>query len=101
MITYILLAIIAAIVQIATIWALKVGFLKSFLFAIPFILLHQYMFTLNYTKAPNFLLIWFVTTGITALLSFLFGYLIFKNTLTIFQIAGAICILAGLVMMRF
>ena len=98
---YISLAITAALIQIATIYWLKVGFLKSFLWAIPFILLHQYLFLYNYTKAPNFTLIWFITTAITSLLSLLVGYWFFKDVLTIYQVIGIVLILAGMVFLKF
>ena len=101
MLMHILLAIIAAILQIAVIWALKVDFFKSFFIATPFILLHQYIFIYNYLKAPNFLVIWFVTTGIAATLSFLAGSILFKDGLTPTQIAGVVCILIGIILMRF
>lgn len=101
MLLYVSLAITAAIIQIATIYWLKVGFLKSFLWAIPFILIHQYLFLYNYTKAPNFVIIWFVTAGITSLLSLLIGYWFFKDVLSVYQIIGIILILAGMAFLRF
>ena len=101
MASYILLAIIAGLVQIAVIYGLRVGLLKSFLFAIPFILLHQYLFLYNYTKAPNLIVIWFITAGITSLLSFLVGQFVFKDILTIYQATGVICIVVGMILMRF
>ncbi len=97
---YILFAFLAGAIQIATVYALRVGFLKSFLFAIPFILLHQYLFLFNYTKAPNFIVIWFLTTAITTTLSFLVGHFIFKDVLTAYQIIGILLILAGVICMK-
>jgi hypothetical protein len=101
MVLYICLAVLAGIIQIGVIYGLKVGLLKSFLFAVPFILLHQYLFLNNYTKAPNFIVIWFITGAITNILSLLLGHFIFKDVLTIYQIIGVILIVAGIIFMRF
>ncbi len=97
---YIFFAVLAGLVQIITVYALRVGLLKSFLFAIPFILLHQYLFLFNYTKAPNFIIIWFLTTAITTMLSFLVGYFVFKDTLTIYQIIGILFTIVGVILMK-
>jgi multidrug transporter EmrE-like cation transporter len=101
MLLYIMLAVLAGIVQIGVIYGLRVGFLKSFIFAIPFILLHQYLFLYNYTKAPNFIIIWFITAAITSGLGFLIGQLVFKDVLTTYQVIGIICIVAGMIFMKF
>lgn len=101
MILYISLSFAAALVQILTIYLLRVGLLKSFLFAIPLILIHQFLFLFNYTKAPNFTLIWFLTTVITNSLGFLVGYFIFKDTLTAFQLVGIVFILTGVIFLKF
>jgi len=98
---YILLIIIAGIIQIGVFYALKIGALKSFLFAIPFILLHQYLFLYSYIKAPNFIIIWFLGAAVVSILSFLLGYLILKETLTVYQVIGIVCILAGMAFMKF
>lgn len=100
MFIYIVFAILAALIQIATIYSLRVGLLKSFLFAIPFILLHQYLFTYNYIKAPNFTIIWFISTAIAATLSFLAGQIFFKDILNVYQVVGIVFVLVGLVLMR-
>jgi multidrug transporter EmrE-like cation transporter len=98
---YALLAILAGAIQVATIYLLRVGIFNSFLFAIPFVLIHQYLFLYNYTKAPNFLLVWFLTTAITNLLSIIIGYFFFKDILSPFQIAGVLMILTGVVFLKF
>lgn len=98
---YILLSLLAGIIQVGVIYGLRVGLLKSFLFAIPFILLHQFLFLQSYTKAPNFILIWFITAGITSTLSFLLGQFVFKDVLTIYQIVGVILVISGMIFMRF
>lgn len=100
MFLYISFAILAGMIQIFTIYALRVGFLKSFLFAIPFILIHQYLFLYNYTKAPNFIIIWFITTALTTALSFLVGHFVFKDTITTNQLIGIVLIIAGMVFMK-
>lgn len=101
MILFIFLTIVAGIVQAGVIYALKVGFLKSLIFAAPFILLHQYIFIYNYLHAPNFIVMWFLTAAITAALSFLVGYFFFNDTLSIYQVIGIIFIIAGMVFMKF
>lgn len=101
MFLYISLAIVAAVVQIVTIYSLRVGILKSFLWAIPFVLLHQYLFLYNYTKAPNFIIIWFITAGITSLLSLLVGYWFFKDVLSAYQVVGIVLVVAGMVFLKF
>ena len=101
MILYVFLAIIAAVIQIATVYFMRVGIIKSFLWAIPFVLLHQYLFLYNYTKAPNFIVIWFVTVAVTSSLSFIIGYWFFKDVLSTYQIFGILLILAGVVLLRF
>lgn len=101
MFLYTCLAVLAGAVQIATIYFLRVGILTSFIFAAPFVLIHQYLFLYNYTKAPNFLLIWFLTTAITNILSIIVGYFFFKNTLTPLQITGVFSILVGVILLKF
>lgn len=95
------MAIIAAIIQITTVYLLRVGLLKSFLWAIPFVLIHQYLFLYNYTKAPNFIVIWFLTTVVTNILSLLVGYYVFKDILTPNQLVGVIFILTGAFFLKF
>ena len=101
MFLYVLFAVVAGIAQITIIYGLKIGFFKSFLFAVPLILLSQYLFLYNYTKAPNFILIWFLTTAITTSLGFLLGHFVFKDVLTTYQIIGIVCIVAGMIFMKF
>ncbi len=97
---YILLALIAAVVQIASVYLLRVGILTSFMWALPFILIHQYLFLYNYTQAPNFTLIWFITTAITSILSFLLGYVVLKEPVSSYQLAGIALIVIGVIFLR-
>ena len=98
---YILFAVLASLIQIATIYLMRVDILKSFLFAIPFILIHQYLFLYNYTKAPNFIVIWFITVAVTSLSSLVVGHFVFKDILTTYQLVGVILIISGLVLLKF
>ena len=100
MFIYLLASTVGALIQIATIYFLKQDILKSFLFAIPFILAYQFLFLFSYTKAPNFIFIWFVTTALTNSLAFILGYFLYHNHLSYWGFAGVALILIGVVFLQ-
>ena len=100
MFIYLLASTVGGLLQIATIYLLKQDILKSFLFAIPFILAYQFLFLFSYTKAPNFILIWFITTALTNSLAFFLGYFLYHNHLSSWGFAGITLILVGVVLLQ-
>ncbi len=91
---------IAAFLQIGTIYLLRDNILKSLLLASPLILIFQFLFLWSYAHAPNFLVIWFITTAVTNSLAFLAGYLIWKEHLSPWNLVGLVLIMVGVVLLR-
>lgn len=97
---YILSVTIAAFLQIGTIYFLRASFLGSFLYAVPFILAYQFLFLWSYSKAPNFIVIWFVTTALTNTLAFLVGYLLYQEHVSIWNLFGVSFVLVGIILLN-
>jgi multidrug transporter EmrE-like cation transporter len=74
--------------------------LKSYIYAIPLILSYQFLFLWGYTKAPNFLLIWFITTALTNSLAFILGYFLYHNHVSVWGLIGVTFILTGVVFLQ-
>ncbi|KKR48130.1 MAG: hypothetical protein UT84_C0048G0005 [Candidatus Curtissbacteria bacterium GW2011_GWA1_40_16] len=91
----------AAFIQIATIYFLRANFLGSFLYAVPFILVSQFLFLWSYSKSPNFIVIWFVTTALTNTLAFLVGYFLYQEQVSLLNILGIAFVMAGIVLLNF
>jgi len=100
MFIYILSSTIGAFIQIGTIYLLKQEILKSFIYAIPLIVAYQFLFLWSYTKAPNFILIWFITTALTNTLAFLLGYFLYHNHVSVWGFVGIVSILMGVVFLQ-
>ena len=100
MIFYISAIIVAALLQIATIYFLRANFLGSFLYAIPLILAYQFLFLWSYAKAPSFIIIWIITTGLTNALALILGYFIYHEQLSFFNWAGVVLVLCGIVLLN-
>lgn len=100
MTSYILAITAAAFIQIATIYFLRANFLGSFLYAIPFILVSQFLFLWSYSKSPNFIVIWFVTTALTNTLAFLVGYFLYQEQVSLVNILGIIFVIGGVVLLN-
>jgi multidrug transporter EmrE-like cation transporter len=100
MLIYIFAGIIAALLQIGTIYFLRTNFWGSFLYAIPFILAYQFLFLWSYAKSPKFIVIWFITTALTNSLAFLVGYFLWNEKVSSWNIAGIILILVGIVFLQ-
>ena len=97
---YILVASIAAILQIGTIYFLRANFLGSFVYAIPFILAYQFLFLWGYSNAPKFIIIWFITTALTNSLAFLLGYFLWHEQVSLLNIVGIVLIIVGVVFLQ-
>jgi len=97
---YILAITAAAFIQIATIYFLRANFLGSFLYAVPFILVSQFLFLWSYSKSPNFLVIWFITTALTNTLAFLVGYFLYQEQVSLWNIFGIVFIMAGVALLN-
>jgi|GEM_PF-2212508 len=97
---YIFVASIAAIIQIITIYFLRSNFLSGFLYAIPFILAYQFLFLWNYSNAPKFIIIWFITTALTNSLAFLLGYFLWHEQISFLNIVGMVLIIAGIAFLQ-
>lgn len=92
---YLLVAGIASLLQIGTIYCLRANFLGSFIYAIPFILAYQFLFLWGYSEAPKFIVIWFITTALTNSLAFLLGYFLWHEQVSSLNIVGIVLIILG------
>ena len=97
---YILSVIAGALLQIATIYLLRGDFLRNFLYTIPLILIYQFLFLWSYSKAPKFIVIWFVTTAITNGLAFLVGYYAWQEQVSLWNLAGIAFVIVGVVLLN-
>lgn len=96
---YVCFALVGAIVQGAAVFLMRArGW--SFVSMVPLILAHQFLFTYAYTKAPNFILQWFVTAALTALGSFAMGLWLFGDRVTPMSVAGVALVFVGLALMK-
>lgn len=100
MVPYISVAIVAGFLQIATIYFLKTNFLGRFLYVIPVILVYQFLFLWNYSKAPNFIIIWFVTIALTGTLAFLVGHFLYQEHVSLLNLFGIGFIMVGIVFLN-
>ncbi len=97
---FILTALFGSIVQILTIFLLRENIIKSIFWATPLILLHQYLFLFGYSKAPKFIVIWFITAGLTNGLAFVAGYWIWKENVSWINLFGIFCIMTGISLLK-
>ncbi len=97
---YILAVIVAAFIQIGTIYFLRGNFSSGFPYAIPFIIGSQFLFLWSYSNAPKFTVIWFVTAAVTSGLAFITGYFLWQEQLTLWHILGILLIVAGIILLQ-
>ena len=97
---YIFAIITAAFLQIATIYFLRANFLGTFLYAAPFILTYQFLFLWSYSKAPNFIIILFVTTALTNTIALVLGYFIYHEQISSLNWIGVVLVLSGVVLLN-
>ncbi len=97
---YIFAIIVAALLQIGTIYFLRGNFLNDFIYAIPLILIFQFLFLWSYATAPRFIVIWFIATAVTNSLAFLIGYLSWHEQISFWNITGIVLIIAGVVFLQ-
>ncbi len=97
---YITAITIAAFIQIGTIFLLRENILKSLIYAIPLILIFQFLFLWSYSNAPKFITIWFIATALTNSLAFLAGYMIWKEHVSPWNLVGIALIVVGVVLLR-
>lgn len=96
---YFLYALVGGIVQAAAVFLMRSrGW--PFPYTIPLVLVHQFLFTTAYTKAPNFILQWFLTAALTAGLSLVMGILVFGDRFSLVNAAGALLVFVGLALMK-
>jgi multidrug transporter EmrE-like cation transporter len=100
MIIYVFAIISAALLQIGTIYVLRHDFLGRFLYAVPFIVLYQFLFLWSYSKAPNFIGIWFIATAVTNVLAFAIGYFLWHEHASALNIAGIVSIIGGVILLN-
>lgn len=100
MFLYISAIIAAAFIQVGTIYILRANFLGSFLYAVPFILVSQFLFLWSYSKSPNFLVIWFVTTALTNTLAFFVSYFLYQEQVSVWNILGIAFVMAGVALLN-
>lgn len=98
--SYILAVTVAAVIQILTIYLLRENIIKSLFYAIPLIIIFQLLFLWSYTNAPKFIIIWFITAAITSSLSFVAGYFLWKEQVSITQLIGIALIVMGIFLLR-
>lgn len=100
MFLYILAITVAAVLQIATVYFLRANFISSFLYAVPCIVAYQFLFLWSYSKSPNFIVIWFITTALTNVLAFLVGYFLYQEQVSLWNVFGIVLILLGVVFLN-
>ena len=100
MFIYVVAVTLAAFIQIWTIYFLRGNFLKTFLFAVPLILIFQFLFLWSYSNAPKFITIWFLTTALTNSLAFLTGYFLWKEQTSVWNLVGIALIVLGVFFLR-
>lgn len=97
---YIAAVIVAALVQIVTIYLLRENILRSLIYAIPLIIIFQLLFLWSYDNAPKFTVIWFITTAITNILALVAGYFIWKENISAINLIGIALIVIGAFLLR-
>ena len=100
MATYVLAAIAAAFIQVGIVYFLRGHFARGLPYAIPFILISQFLFLWIYSSAPKFTIIWFTTTALTSVLAFVIGYFLWQEQISSWNIVGILLILAGIVLLQ-
>ena len=100
MIIYIIAIISAALLQIGTIYFLRSNFFGNFFYTIPFVLIYQFLFLWSYAKAPNFIVIWFITSALTSLLAFSVGYYLWHEHASPLNLIGIVLIVGGMVLLN-
>jgi len=93
---YILAITVAALLQLSTVYFLRDNFLRHFIFAIPAILIFQFLFLWSYSTAPKFIIIWFITAALTSTLALIISYFVFKEQITVWNALGILLIFSGL-----
>jgi multidrug transporter EmrE-like cation transporter len=96
---YILAVSAAAMLQIGTVYFLRANAL-TFLYAIPFILVYQFLFLWSYSNSPKFITIWFIATALTNGLAFLVGYYLWHEHVSLLNIVGVVLIVVGIVFLN-
>lgn len=97
---YILAITSAAVLQIGTIYFLRGDFFGNLLYTVPFVLLYQFLFLWSYAKAPNFIVIWFITTALTGILSFIAGYYLWHERMSLLNLTGIVLIIGGVILLN-
>lgn len=72
----------------------------SFWILVPLIIAHQYFFLSAYSKAPNFILIWFFAAALTSLLALIVGNFIFHDIISWKNYVGIGLIIAGIALTK-
>ena len=96
MVIYVLAITAAALLQLSTVYYLRDNFFRHFVFAIPVILIFQFLFLWSYSTAPKFIVIWFVTAALTSTVALLISYFVFKEQITVWNALGIFLIFVGL-----
>ena len=97
---YILAVVTGAFLQIGTIYFLRGNLLSGFLYTVPLILLYQFLFLWSYAKAPNFLIIWFITTALTNGLAFLVSYFLLHEQVSLWNWFGIGFVIVGIILLN-
>ena len=100
MLPYILAVVTGAILQIGTIYFLRGNLFGGFLYTVPFVLLYQFLFLWSYAKAPNFLVIWFITTALTNGLAFCVSYFLYHEPVSLWNLLGVSLVVVGIILLN-
>ena len=73
----------------------------AFVAVVSLVLMHQFLFTTAYSKAPNFIAQWFFTAALTGLASYALGLMVFGDKLSFVSSLGLVVIFIGLAMLKF
>ena len=95
---FVCFAFVGVGIQITTIYLMRAkGF--SFWMVLPFVLMAQYLFVTAYSKAPNFIVQWFLTSALSGMFAVLFGVLVFGDKAGWPQYVGVFLTVSGLFLM--
>ncbi|MFZ4504688.1 MAG: hypothetical protein ACOYM1_12145 [Methylovulum sp.] len=96
---YLCYALAGGAIQLGVIWIMRANG-WPFLWVIPAILAHQFLFVTAYAKSENFIAQWFLTAALTGVASFVLGVVMFGDKINAINAAGVVVIFVGLAMLK-
>lgn len=97
---YIIVIVVAALLQLGTIYFLRERSFQNLLYLTPVVLIYQGLFLWVYSSAPKFTIIWFITMAVTSSLAFFIGHFIWEEQISWYNIIGIALIILGVVLLK-